>query len=156
MILINLIKPHAFYTLVALAYFSLTDLRDRTAPGIEFFFGGAVLLGILENPFRVGVVVLAVTGILRNWRPLALLGLLVFPSTLVVVFVGYFYRKKAVGGADWLALAGIACLFAWYVPIIAVVGMMFWQAGWRVKEHGSVPGLPGIWLGFIVFCLIFH
>ncbi|NUM48041.1 MAG: hypothetical protein HUU38_25325 [Anaerolineales bacterium] len=143
-----LANPYALYALIALAYFSLTDLRDRTAPGIELFFGGAVLLGVLENPLRVGVVVLVVVGILKNWRPLVLMALFVFPSTWVVVWGGYLYHKKAVGGADWLALAGLACLFPWYVPVFAGGGMVLWHAGWRGRS--PVPALPGIWLGTLI------
>lgn len=149
-----LAAPHALYALIALAYFSLTDLRDRTAPGIEFFFGGAALLGLLENPLRVGVVLLAVIGVLRSRRPLAMMALLVSPSTWVVGLVGYFYRKKAVGGADWLALAGIACLFPWNVPIFVVMGMALWRVVWQGR--GPIPALPGIWLGVLVALLLFR
>lgn len=145
-----LAEPRVLYTLVCLAWFSLTDLRARTAPGVEYFFAGSVLLEVRENPLQVGMVVLAVIGVLRNWPFSWMSLLLLHPATWMVVWVGYCYRKKMVGGADWLALAGIACLFAWHIPIGVWLGVLVWQFGWKKTKKEIIPAFPGIFLGFMI------
>lgn len=143
--------PHVIFVLVSLAWFSLTDLYNRTTPGIEIFFGGAVVLGMFDNPLRVGVVLLMVVGVIGNWPPLFKLLLLFHPSCWMILLIGKYYREGIVGGADWLALAEIACLFAWYVPVAVWIGVLLWQTWWRKRWRGSAPVLPGMFLGLLMY-----
>jgi hypothetical protein len=143
--------PLAFYTLTSLAWFSLADLRYRTTPGVAFFFWGAVLMGVYTNPLRVGVVVLTVAWVLGNWSSILMLPLILHPSTWMILLIGTGYRKGRVGGADLLALAGIACLFEWYVSVLALIGMLVWREWWSRRWKGRVPALPGIFLGVFVY-----
>lgn len=149
--MIQFTEPHVLYALVSLGWFSLTDLRFRTTPGVEFFFCGAVLLGLFANPLRVGVVVLAVAGLLGNWRPCVIIPLLFHPSTWMVLLVGTGHRKGYVGGADLLALGGVACLFDWYVPVLALIGVLLWREWWGRRWRGPLPALPGMFLGIFVY-----
>lgn len=145
--------PLVIYALCSLALFSLADLRYRTAPGIAFFFWGAVLLGVFTNPLRVGVVVLVVAWAWGNWSTLWMLPLLLHPSSWMVLLVGAGYRAWLVGGADLLAFASLAALFEWYVPMLALMGVLGWREWWSRRWRGPVPALPGMLLG--VFAYLF-
>ena len=142
--------PHVIYALISLAWFSLTDLRYRTAPGVELFFWGAVLLGAFANPLRVGVVTLALSWGWGNWSSFVMLPLLFHPSIWIVLLAGAGYREWLIGGADLMALAGIACLFDWYVPVWALIGVLVWREWWTMRWSGPVPALPGMFFGVIL------
>ena len=136
-----------------LGLFSLADLRYRMVPGVSAFFLAAVWFGALENPLRVALVVLVVGwGWLRGfsfWVWPALL----HPSTWMVSLFGAGVRRGWVGASDLLALAGLACLFDWYVPVFALLGVEGWRRWWNRRQIGKVPALPGMFLGLLVYLM---
>jgi hypothetical protein len=147
--------PIAILSLSSLALFSLADLRYRVVPGVTLFFMAAVLLAAPKDPLRVALVVVAVGwGIRRGWPHLLVLPALFHPSTWVVLLTGAGVRKGMVGGADLLALGGLVCLFGWPVAVMVLVGVELWRRWWKWRRPGSVPALPGMFLGLIAYLLL--
>ena len=146
--------PIAILSLSSLALFSLADLCYRVAPGVEVFFLAAVLLAAPQDPLRVALVVIAVGwGIRSGWPSLFVLPALFHPSTWVVLLAGAGVRKGMVGGADLLVLGGLACLFAWPVSVMALIGVELWRRWWNWRRSGPVPALPGMFLGLMAYFL---
>lgn len=143
----------AILSLACLGLFSLADLRYRVAPGIELFFLSAALVGAFADPLRVGMVLLAVSW--SRWRlpPVLALPALLHPSSWAVLLAGTGVRRGAVGDADLLALGGLACLFDWPAPLLALVGVEVWRLWWRRARPGPVPAMPGMLLGLVAYCL---
>lgn len=150
----DLPTPALVLSLASLALFSLADLRCRTAPGVEVFFLSAVSLAALTGPLTAALVVLAVVwGLVRRSPPMLALPLLLHPSTWAVVLIGAGVRRRLIGGADLLALGGLACLFDWQVPVLALVGVELWRRGWGKWGAGPMPAMPGMFLGLTVYVL---
>jgi len=137
--------PAALLSLASLALFSLADLRYRVVPGVAVFFLASVLLAAPVDPVRVGLVVMAVGWGWLRWPSILIIPTLFTPSTWIVLLTGAGVRRGMVGGADLLALGGIACLFDWPATVMALVGVELWRRVPRKSE--SVPALPGIFLG---------
>lgn len=140
--------PAAVFSLSFLALFSLADLRNRTAPGMTLFFLSAVAFGASRDPLRAGLVVSAVAwGTLRSWPSFLALPSFLHPSTWAVLLAGAGVRRGMIGAADLLALGGLASLFDWPASAAALVGVELWRRWWQVRQPGSVPALPGMFLG---------
>ena len=137
--------------LVPLALFSLYDLRYRLAPGIGFFFLGAVLLAAPGDPLRAGAAVLATAwGLFAAPGGLAL-PLLFHPSSWVALLTGYGVQMGVVGRADLFAMGGIAALYPWPATVLALIGVELWRRWWRVRYGGPAPAIPGMFLGVLVY-----
>jgi len=136
-----------------LGLLSLADLRYRVVPGVSAFFLAAVWFGALENPLRVALVVLVVSWGWLSWFSFWVWPALLHPSTWMVSLFGAGVRKGWIGASDLLALAGLACLFDWYVPVFALLGVEGWRRWWNRRQTGRVPALPGMFLGIQVYFL---
>jgi hypothetical protein len=150
----NLALPE-YFAVTALMLFSFSDLRNRLAPGIEWFFLGAVLIAAPANPLTTGMVVLAVgwgcLNALPGWLALPLLFL---PSTWPVLLTGFGVRRGVVGRADLLAIASLACLFSWQALVLSMLGLEAWRRFWRRRQPGPVPAIPGMLLGLLVYLFL--
>lgn len=141
-----------YFAVTALALFSLSDLRTRLAPGIEWFFLGAVLITAPTTPLVAGLVTLAVMwGLLSGLPGWLVLPLLFLPSAWPVLLAGFGLRRGLVGRADLLALAGLACLFPWPALMMSVLGMEAWRRLWCLRQAGPVPAIPGMLLGILAY-----
>ncbi|MGD2155409.1 MAG: hypothetical protein PVG14_06005 [Anaerolineales bacterium] len=146
--------PAVILSLGSLVLFSLADLRYRAAPGVAAFFLAAVLLGAPADPLRATLVVLAVCWGIWSWWPfLLVLPLLLYPFTWAVLLTGGGVRRGIVGRADLLALGGLACLFDWPAPALALIGVEMWRWWWRKQRMEPVPALPGMLLGLCVYLM---
>jgi hypothetical protein len=149
----SLVLPE-YFAVTALTLFSLSDLRTRLAPGIEWFFLGAVLIAAPANPLATGLAVLAVAWSLLPGLPGWLaLPLLFLPSTWPVLLTGFGVRQGVVGRADLMAIAGLACLFPWPALVLAILSLEAWRRVWRIRQGGPVPAIPGMLLGILVYLL---
>jgi hypothetical protein len=136
------------FALASLALFSLADLRYRVVPGVTLFFLGAAAVAAPDDPLRVGLVVLAVAwGALRGWPAYLVLPALVHPATWAVLLTGAGVRQGVIGRADLVALGGLACLFDWFVPLAALLGVELWRQWWGRRGVSPVPALPGMLVG---------
>ena len=71
------------FALTSFALFSLSDLRTRLVPGIEWFFAGAILLTLPASPVQTGLVVLATGwGLFRSGSGFLALPLLFYPTSV--------------------------------------------------------------------------
>jgi hypothetical protein len=144
-----------YFAVTALTLFSLSDLRTRLAPGIEWFFLGAVLIAAPANPLAAGMAALAVAwGFLPGLPGWLALPLLFLPSTWPVLLTGFGVRQGVVGRADLLAIAGLACLFPWPALVLAILGLDAWRRVWQLRQVGPVPAIPGMLLGILVYLLL--
>ena len=144
-----------YFAVTALALFSLSDLRTRLAPGIEWFFLGAVLITAPAAPLVTGLVALAAMwGLLPGLPGWLALPLLFLPSTWPVLLTGFGVRRGVVGRADLLAIAGLACLFPWPALVLSMLGLEAWRRLWRLRQAGPVPAIPGMLLGILVYLLL--
>lgn len=144
-----------YFAVTALALFSLSDLRTRLAPGIEWFFLGAVLITAPAAPLVTGLVALAAMwGLLPGLPGWLALPLLFLPSTWPVLLTGFGVRRGVVGRADLLAIAGLACLFPWPALVLSMLGLEAWRRLWRLRQVGPVPAIPGMLLGILVYLLL--
>jgi len=141
-----------FIGCAALVLFGFSDWVQRTAPGIELFFLAAVLLGAQVDPLGVFLTILA-----AGWGWLAgvpwwigCLGLL-HPASAPVVIAAAGFRRRMLGGADLLALAGIACLFEWPTVWMALAGAALVRRWWTARRAGSVPALMGMAVGLLIY-----
>jgi hypothetical protein len=144
-----------YFAVTALTLFSLSDLRTRLAPGIEWFFLGAVLITAPANLLGTGLVVLAAMwGLLPGLPGWPTLPLLFLPSTWPVLLTGFGVRRGMVGRADLLAIGGLACLFPWPALVLSILGLEAWRRLWRLRQAGPVPAIPGMLLGILAYLLL--
>ncbi|MCZ7547612.1 MAG: hypothetical protein M5U11_00440 [Anaerolineales bacterium] len=142
------------FALVSFTLFSFADLRYRLVPGIEWFLLGTILLTFPSNPLQSGLILLACGwGVLRNLSGWFALPLLFYPPAWPVLLTGYGYRKGLIGRADLLAIAGLACLFPLPAVLLSLLGLELWRRFWIRRQNGSIPALPGMLLGLLVFLL---
>ena len=145
--------PESF-VLVSFTLFSFADLRYRLVPGIEWFLLGTILLTLPSNPLQSGLILLACGwGAFRTLSGWLAIPLLFYPATWPVLLTGYGYRKGLIGRADLLAIAGLACLFPRPAVLLSVLGLEVWRRVWVRRQSGSIPALPGMLLGLLVFLL---
>lgn len=143
------------FALVSFTLFSFADLRYRLVPGIELFLFGTILLTFPSDPLQSGLILLACGwGVLRNLSGWLALPLLFYPPAWPVLFTGYGYRKGLIGRADLLAIAGLACLFPLPAVLLSLLGLELWRRVWIRRRSGSIPALPGMLLGLLVFLLV--
>ncbi len=142
------------FALVSFTLFSFADLRYRLVPGIEWFLLGTILLTFPSNPLQSGLILLACGwGALRTLPGWLVIPLLFYPPTWPVLLTGYGYRKGLIGRADLLAIAGLACLFPLPAVLLSLLGLEIWRRIWIHHQVGSVPALPGLLLGLLVYLL---
>src|SRR5574338_1226747 len=145
------------FALASFTLFSLADLRYRLVPGIELFFLGTVLLTLPATPLQTGIILLACAwGVFRNVSGWIALPLLFYPPAWPVLLTGYGYRKGIIGRADLLAISGLACLFPLPAVLLSLLGLEVWRRFWVRKKPGSVPALPGLLVGIIIYVAIYR
>jgi len=140
------------FALVSFSLFSYADLRYRLIPGIEVFLLGAILLTLPITPLQTGIILLACGwSIFRNLSGWFALPLLFYPPVWPVLLTGYGYRKGILGRADLFAISGLACLFPLPAVLLSLFGLELWRRFWVRRQTGSIPALPGMFLGFSVY-----
>jgi hypothetical protein len=140
------------FALVSFSLFSFADLRYRLVPGIEVFLLGAILLTLPITPLQTGIILLACGwSIFRNLSGWFALPLLFYPPVWPVLLTGYGYRKGILGRADLFAISGLACLFPLPAVLLSLFGLELWRRFWVRRQTGSIPALPGMFLGFSVY-----
>jgi len=140
------------FALVSFSLFSYADLRYRLVPGIEVFLFGTILLTFPISPLQTWIVLLAcVWSIFRNLSGWYALPLLFYPPVWPVLLTGYGYRKGIVGRADLLAISSLACLFPLPAVLLSLFGLEVWRRIWIRRQMGSIPALPGMLLGLLVY-----
>ena len=143
------------FALVSFSLFSYADLRYRLVPGIEVFLFGTILLTLPITPLQTGIVLLACAwGIFRNLSGWFVMPLMFYPPVWPVLFTGYGYRKGVIGRADLLAISGLSCLFPLPVVLLSLFGLEVWRRLWVRRQTGSIPALPGLLLGMLVYVLM--
>lgn len=140
------------FALTSFALFSVSDLRTRLVPGIEWFFAGAILLTLPASPVQTGLVVLATGwGLFRGGSGFLALPLLFYPPAWPVLLTGYGHRRGLVGRADLLAIAGLACLLPLPAVLLSLFGLEAWRRLWLRRKAGPIPALPGLLLGLLAY-----
>ena len=140
------------FALVSFSLFSYADLRYRLVPGIEVFLLGTILLTLSITPLQTGIVTLAcLWSIFRNLSGWFAVPLLFYPPVWPVLLTGYGYRKGIVGRADLLAISGLACLFPLPAVLLSLFGLEIWRRFWVRRQTGSIPALPGMFIGLLVY-----
>jgi hypothetical protein len=140
------------FALVSFSLFSYADLRYCLVPGIEVFLFGTILLTLPVTPIQTVMILLAcVWGIFRNLSGWSAMPLLFYPPVWPVLFVGYGYRKGIIGRADLLAITGLACLFPLPAVLLSLFGLEACRRVWIRRQAGSIPALPGMLLGLLVY-----
>ena len=143
------------FALVSFSLFSYADLRYRLVPGIEAFLIGTILLTIPITPLQTTIILLAcLWGIFRNLSGWFVLPLLFFPPVWPVLLTGYGYRKGIIGRADLLAISGLACLFPLPAVLLSLFGLELWRRFWVRRQAGSIPALPGMFVGLLFYILM--
>ncbi len=143
------------FALVSFTLFSFADLRYRLVPGIELFFLGTILLTLPATPIQTGIILCACAwGLFRNISGWFALPLLFYPPAWPVLLTGYGYRKGIIGRADLLAIGGLACLFPLPAVLLSFLGLEIWRRIWIRRQTGSIPALPGLLLGLLVFLFL--
>jgi hypothetical protein len=140
------------FALVSFSLFSYADLRYRLVPGIEVFLLGTILLTFPVTPVQTIFVILAcVWSIFRNLSGWFALPLLFYPPIWPVLLTGYGYRRRIIGRADLLAISGLACLFPLPAVLLSLFGLEAWRRLWIRRQMGSIPALPGLLLGILIY-----
>jgi hypothetical protein len=140
------------FALVSFSIFSYADLRYRLVPGIEVFLFGTILLTLPITPLQTGIVLLACGwSIVRNLSGWFVLPLLFCAPAWPVLLTGYGYRKGIIGRADLLAISGLACLFPLPAVLLSLFGLELWRRFWMRRQTGSIPALPGMFVGLLVY-----
>lgn len=140
------------FALVSFSLFSYADLRYRLVPGIEVFLLGTILLTLPITPFQTGIVLLAcLWGIVRNLSGWFAVPMLFYPPVWPVLLTGYGYRKGIIGRADLLAISGLACLFPLPAVLLSLFGLELWRRFWVRRQTGSIPALPGMFVGLLIY-----
>jgi hypothetical protein len=143
------------FAFVSFSLFSYADLRYRLVPGIEVFLFGTILLTLPVTPIQTGTVILACAwSILRNLSGWFAVPLLFYPPVWPVLLTGYGYRKGIIGRADVLAISGLACLFPMPAVLLSLLGLEVWRRVWVRRQSGSIPALPGMLLGLVIYFLV--
>ena len=143
------------FALVSFSLFSYADLRYRLVPGIEVFLIGTILLTIPITPLQTMIILLAcLWGIFRNLSGWFAVPLLFYPPVWPVILTGYGYRKGIIGRADLLAVSGLACLFPLPAVLLSLVGLELWRRFWVRRQAGSIPALPGMFVGLVFYILM--
>jgi hypothetical protein len=143
------------FALVSFSLFSYADLRYRLVPGIEAFLIGTILLTIPITPLQTMIILLAcLWGIFRNLSGWFAVPLLFYPPIWPVILTGYGYRKGIIGKADLLAISGLACLFPLPAVLLSLVGLELWRRFWVRRQAGSIPALPGMFVGLVFYILM--
>ena len=143
------------FALVSFSLFSYADLRYRLVPGIEVFLIGTILLTIPLTPLQTMIILLAcLWGVFRNLSGWFVLPLLFFPPVWPVLLTGYGYRKGIIGRADLLAVSGLACLFPLPAVLLSLFGLELWRRFWVRRQAGSIPALPGMFVGLLFYILM--
>jgi hypothetical protein len=140
------------FALVSFSLFSYADLRYRLVPGIEVFLLGTILLTLPITPLQTGIVLLAcLWGIFRNLSGWFAVPMLFYPPVWPVLLTGYGYRKGVIGRADLLAISGLACLFPLPAVLLSMFGLELWRRFWVRRQTGSIPALPGMFVGLLIY-----
>lgn len=140
------------FALASFTLFSLADLRYRLVPGIELFLLGTILLTLPATPAQTGIILFACAwGLFRNISGWFALPVLFYPPAWPVLFTGYGYRKRLIGRADLLAISGLACLFPLPAVLLSLFGLEIWRRIWIRRQTGSIPALPGMLLGILIY-----
>ena len=140
------------FALVSFSLFSYADLRYRLVPGIEVFLLGTILLTLSITPLQTGIVTLAcLWSIFRHLSGWFALPLLFYPPVWPVLLTGYGYRKGIIGRADLLAISGLACLFPLPAVLLSMFGLELWRRFWVRRQTGSIPALPGMFVGLLIY-----
>ena len=143
------------FALVSFSLFSYADLRYRLVPGIEVFLLGTILLILSITPLQTGIVTLAcLWSIFRNLSGWFAVPLLFYPPVWPVLLTGYGYRKGIVGRADLLAISGLACLFPLPAVLLSLFGLEIWRRFWVRRQRGSIPALPGMFIGLLIYIVL--
>ena len=143
------------FALVSFSLFSYADLRYRLVPGIEVFLIGTILLTIPITPLQTMIILLAcLWGVFRNLSGWFVLPLLFFLPVWPVLLTGYGYRKGIIGRADLLAVSGLACLFPLPAVLLSLFGLELWRRFWVRRQAGSIPALPGMFVGLLFYILM--
>jgi hypothetical protein len=143
------------FALVSFSLFSYADLRYRLVPGIEVFLIGTILLTIPMTPLQTMIILLAcLWGIFRNLSGWFAVPLLFYPPVWPVILTGYGYRKGIIGRADLFAVSGLACLFPLPAILLSLVGLELWRRFWVRRQAGSIPALPGMFVGLVFYILM--
>ena len=143
------------FALASFTLFSVADLRYRLVPGIEIFLLGTVLLTLPATPIQTAIILLAcVWGVFRNLSGWFALPLLFYPPTWPVLLTAYGYRKGIIGRADLLAISSLACLFPFPAVLLSLLGLEAWRRVWIRRQTGSIPALPGLLLGLLLFLFL--
>ena len=140
------------FALVSFSLFSYADLRYRLVPGIEVFLLGTILLTLPITPLQTGIVLLACFwSIFPNLSGWFAVPLLFYPPVWPVLLTGYGYRKGIIGRADLFAISGLACLFPLPAVLLSLFGLELWRRFWVRRQTGSIPALPGMFIGLLVY-----
>jgi hypothetical protein len=140
------------FALASFTLFSFADLRYRLVPGIEWFLLGTILLTFPSTPLQNGLILLACCwGVFRTLPGWLAIPLLFSPTAWPILFTSYGYRKGLLGRADLLAIAGLACLFPLPAVLLSLLGLELWRRVWIRRQSGSIPALPGLLLGMLVY-----
>jgi len=140
------------FALVSFSLFTYADLRYRLVPGIEVFLLGTILLTIPVTPVQTAIVLLAcLWGVFRHLSGWFAWPLLFYPPVWPVLLAGYGYRKGIIGKADLLAISGLACLFPLPAVLLSLFGLEVWRRVWIRMQTGSIPALPGLFFGVLIY-----
>jgi len=143
------------FALVSFSLFSYADLRYRLVPGIEAFLIGTILLTIPITPLQTMIILLAcLWGVFRNLSGWFAIPLMFYPPVWPIFLTGYGYRKGIIGRADLLAISGLACLFPLPAVLLSLVGLELWRRFWVRRQAGSIPALPGMFVGLVFYILM--
>ena len=93
-------------------------------------------------------------GIFRNLSGWFAVPLLFYPAVWPVILTGYGYRKGIIGRADLLAVSGLACLFPLPAVLLSLFGLELWRRFWVRRQAGSIPALPGMFVGLLFYILM--
>jgi len=140
------------FALVSFSLFSYADLRYRLVPGIEVFLLGTILLALPNNPLQTGIVLLAcLWGIVRNLSGWFAVPMLFYPPVWPVLLTGYGYRKGIIGRADLFAISGLAWPVSLPAVLLSLFGLELWRRFWVRRQTGSIPALPGMFVGLLIY-----
>lgn len=143
------------FALVSFSLFSYADLRYRLVPGVEVFLLGTLILTLPNSPFQTGVVLLAcLWGIVQRPSGWFAVPLLFYPPAWPVLMTGYGYRKGFIGRADLIAISGLACLFPLPAVLLSLFGLELWRRFWVRRQTGSIPALPGMFVGLLIYIVV--
>ena len=143
------------FALISFFLFSYADLRYRLVPGVEVFLLGTILLTLPITPLQTGIVLLAcLWSIFRHTSGWFAMPLLFCPPVWPVLLTGYGYRKGIVGRADLLAISGLACLFPLPAVLLSLFGLEIWRRFWVRRQRGSIPALPGMFIGLLIYIVL--